>query len=363
MLSLLLWVISRGPSSGPCRVVAAWLGAIVVSASMAAEGDVPPPAKPADLGAAVVPSDAAFLSSSLRLREQYDRITKSNAFAAVKSLPVIARAIDSIEEQRTTPGSPFSTLDTFMQLPENERAVELLADLVSTDTFVYGEPSCISFWRLIRKVTAAQQRAGIGAAEQDGQPEGADDDEAVDDDEEDADEDGDAQGLAFGVTGEIDSARVARLTLQTLADNLDLLVVPDIVWGFKTTKRDIGEDQLKRIAVLAKMFLEGDPELAKAFERRKVAGAEMLTFTLDGERLPWDDLEQEVVAATGDEERARKVFDRLRSLDVVLAIGLVLQAASGPSRQVDHRDLLPERVVERGVGCLAVRHRIDGNAH
>ena len=323
MLSLLLWVISRGPSSGPCRVVAAWLGAIVVSASMAAEGDVPPPAKPADLGAAVVPSDAAFLSSSLRLREQYDRITKSNAFAAVKSLPVIARAIDSIEEQRTTPGSPFSTLDTFMQLPENERAVELLADLVSTDTFVYGEPSCISFWRLIRKVTAAQQRAGIGAAEQDGQPEGADDDEAVDADEEDADEDGDAQGLAFGVTGEIDSARVARLTLQTLADNLDLLVVPDIVWGFKTTKRDIGEDQLKRIAVLAKMFLEGDPELAKAFERRKVAGAEMLTFTLDGERLPWDDLEQEVVAATGDEERARKVFDRLRSLDVVLAIGLV----------------------------------------
>ncbi|MEX0669695.1 MAG: hypothetical protein WD060_04465 [Pirellulales bacterium] len=334
MLSLLLWVISRGPSSGPCRVVAAWLGAIVVSASMAAEGDVPRPAKPADVGAAVVPSDAAFLSSSLRLREQYDRITKSNAFAAVRSLPVIARALDSIEEQRTTPGSPFSTFDTFMQLPENERAVELLADMVSTDTFVYGEPSCISFWRLIRKVTAAQQRGGLGAAEQDGQPEGADDDtadddEAVDNDEEDADEDGDddedgdEQGLAFGLTGEIDSGRVARLTLQTLADNLDLLVVPDIVWGFKTSKRDIGEDQLKRIAVLAKMFLEGDPELAKAFERRKVAGAEMLTFTLDGERIPWDDLEQEAVAATGDEERARKVFDRLRSLDVVLAIGLV----------------------------------------
>lgn len=309
MPSHLLWVIPRRLSSGPCRVMAGCLGAVAISMAMAAEGDAPP-AKPADLGVTIVPRDAAFLSSSLRLREQYDLVVTSNAFAAIKSLPVVARALDSIDEQRTTPGSPFSTFDTFMQLPENERAVELLADMVSTDTFVYGEPSCISFWQLLRKLTAAQQRAGIGAA-------GAGINLQKDGVIEDADED------AIEVAGELDGGTTARLMLQTLADNLDLVVVPDVVWGFKTTKRDIGADQLKRIAVLAKMLLDGNPELAQAFERRTVAGSEMLTFTLDGELVPWDDLERDLIDATGDEDLVGKVFERLRSLDVVIAVGLV----------------------------------------
>ncbi|MCE9631022.1 MAG: hypothetical protein K8S94_09975 [Planctomycetia bacterium] len=312
MLSLLLWLIPHRSMSGPCRVVAGCLGVFIVSMATAAEGDAPP-TKPADLGVTIVPRDAAFLSSSLRLREQYDRIVTSNAFAALKSLPVIARALDSIDEQRTTPGSPFSTFDTFMQLPENERAVELLTDMISTDTFVYGEPSCISFWQLLRKLTAAQQRAGIGAAGA-----GIDIEEDVDEEEDADDED-----LAVEVGGDLDAGRAARLVLETLADNLDLVVVPDVVWGFKTTKREIGADQLKRIGVLAKMLLDGDPELAESFERRKVAGTEMLTFTLDGERVPWDDLEREVIDATGDEDLVAKVFDRLRSLDVVVALGLV----------------------------------------
>jgi len=47
-------------------------------------------------------------------------------------------------------------IDTYMQLPENQQAVELLRDMVSTDTFLYGEPSCITFLQLIPKVQQAQ---------------------------------------------------------------------------------------------------------------------------------------------------------------------------------------------------------------
>ena len=35
----------------------------------------------ADTGLSMIPADAAFVSSSLRLREQYDAIVASNAFA------------------------------------------------------------------------------------------------------------------------------------------------------------------------------------------------------------------------------------------------------------------------------------------
>ena len=52
-------------------------------------------------------------------------------------------------------------LDTYMQLPENQQAVEVLRDMVSTDTFLYGEPSCITFLQLIQKVQQAQNAAGM----------------------------------------------------------------------------------------------------------------------------------------------------------------------------------------------------------
>jgi hypothetical protein len=111
-------------------------------------------------GATVAPADAAFFSATLRAREQFDAVVASNAYKAIRALPGVKRALDSLEEQRTMPGSPLAMIETFMQLPENEQAAELLRDMVATDTFVYGEPSCIPLIRLARKLQQAQQTAG-----------------------------------------------------------------------------------------------------------------------------------------------------------------------------------------------------------
>ncbi len=314
MLALFLWLMPRRPSCLPAGRHTMLAGLMVVVAAMAAADEQAAGLlKRADLGVALVPHDAAFVSSSLRLREQYDALVNSNAFKAITALPAVKRAIDSLEEQRTTPGSPFSTFDTFMQLPENEDAVELLSDMVSTDTFVYGEPSCVSFWLLVRKLAAAQQRIGLPDAD-----EVADRDIIVEEIEE---EDGDGPRLAAEATGI--EGRQARLVLEALADNLDLLVVPDVVWGFRTTKGEVAVDQLKRIEVLTTLMLQGDPDLARSMERRRVAGGEMLTFTLDGKQVPWGDLKETAVEMTGDADRVAKVFGRLEELDLVLGIGLV----------------------------------------
>lgn len=274
------------------------------------------PAGLAGGGVATVPADASFLFSSLRLKEQYDAVVQSNAFAAIRELPAVKRAFDSWEEQREMPGSPVSMALTFLELPENEQAVELLTDMVATDTFVYGEPSCVAFVKLLKKLSQVQQSAGFQ-----GEP------------EEEMDEDVQARrggprivpvrrqvefGLDVpGVTGQ------AEAMLDILADNLDLVVVPDVVWGFKTGKKEAGNFQVKRLEVLAKMLVEMNPALAGALARKKVPGGELLTFTLDGGLLPWDEIAADLADNLDDSDDLDRVLDRVRGLDVVVGLGMV----------------------------------------
>ncbi len=103
----------------------------------------------------MAPADAAFFTATLRAREQVDLLVGSRAWASLLELPVVKRALDSLDEQRTTPGSPLALVETLMQLPVNADALALLSDMVATDTFLYGEPSCISFVQLTTKLQQA----------------------------------------------------------------------------------------------------------------------------------------------------------------------------------------------------------------
>ena len=65
-------------------------------------------ARSEDLGISLVPDDAAFVASTLRGREQYDRIVGSNAFASLKDLKSVAKALDEFAKQQTQPGNPMA---------------------------------------------------------------------------------------------------------------------------------------------------------------------------------------------------------------------------------------------------------------
>lgn len=287
---------------------------------------------PAVGGVALIPADAAFVSATLRLREQYERFTKSNAYAALRKLPAVARALDSIEEQKLQPGSPLSMLATFMELPENQQAVELLDDMVSTDTFVYGEPSCVTFMELVKKLQQARNAAGVldlasGSASVAGFE--VDVLEGIDVQEGDDDDAADVQRLrvhpvrlqAAEAAERMSSEELAaRLMLKTLAENVDRIVVPDVVWGFKTGKREAATSQLKRIEVLVKLVTQANPDLADSLERRKIAGGEVVTFTVE----PDINLIRATVPGAGDEdESTSKVLDRIAGLKLVIGLGVI----------------------------------------
>ena len=314
-----------------CLAAAAimWLGCGLVAAEAADAGGL------AGSGVTVAPADAAFFSATLRAREQFDALVASNAYKSLLALPGVKRALDSLEEQRTMPGSPLSMIETFMQLPENEQAAEVLRDMVATDTFVYGEPSCIPLIRLARKLQQAQQAAGLLA------PDGAGIeidffDGDLEDVEDDADEAEDDEAAAPRAPTRIMPVRLAdateelapeqlqkRLVAETLVDNLELIVVPDVVWGFKTKKREAGASQLKRLEVLAKLFTQANPDLADSLARKKIGKGEFVTFTLEASSLPWTELREQMADEVGDVEGLDKVVERLESLDLVVALGML----------------------------------------
>ncbi|MFM9058005.1 MAG: hypothetical protein ACKOSQ_02570 [Planctomycetaceae bacterium] len=308
------------------------LATLAVSAALLA---VPTPAAdlPAGLagsGAALVPADAAFFSATLRVREQYDRFMKSNAWAALRGIPAVKRALDSFEEQRTMPGNPLSMVDAFLQLPENAQAAELLADLVATDTFVYGEPSCAAFMKLARRLSAAAQAAGAMGAdggwiieeEMDIFPD-------EDDDGGEAAAPAAARGPRFQIQFGDDAVATSpasagkRLVIETLIDNLDLLVMPDVVWGFRTTMPEAAKAQLGRLEVLARMATEQNPDLAQAIVRAKVGGGDFLVFTVRGASLPWDEIEPALRDEADDLDGFEDLLATLRRLDICVALGVV----------------------------------------
>jgi hypothetical protein len=300
------------------------LSACVAAAALVVTGL--PAASVADVaatGLSMIPADAAFVSSSLRLREQYDAIVSSNAFASLRKLPAVKKFFDSLEEQRAQPGSPLSIVDTFMQLPENQQAVDLLTDMVATDTFVYGEPSWTKPIALLKKVQQAQQAANIlGMAGGDGLLGGFDILEALPGGDDDA-----AAGPVRVQPVRLQMVRTdfgnelaSRLILKTIADNKDLIVIPDLVWGFRTTMGAAAVTQLKRLEVLLQLATQANPDLADALERRTIAGGEFVTFTF---KPDYSLLQQQWVVDEDSEDDVDAIFTALGSIEVVVAIGTV----------------------------------------
>ena len=74
----------------------------------------------------LVPADAAFFTTSLRLGEQMDAFLKSNAYAKLKSLPATRFALDQLREAANQPDNPAADVLKFFKDPANKELVGLL---------------------------------------------------------------------------------------------------------------------------------------------------------------------------------------------------------------------------------------------
>ena len=257
-----------------------------------------------------IPDDAAFFSSSLRQKQQYEAFINSKAFARLKSLPFAkamveeiknawsaespstaaekapARRIEGViktglkadegddEEAEDDAGDKsansddwsdtISGLKAFWSDPENQALVHLGLDAISNEIFFYGDSTIIGFLKELQSLSLSLNSLGNGTILN-----------------------------AADLTPDNEA-------VKNLLDALDKLPVPAFVIGFKLSDTALAKSQLARLEKAIREALKDVPGLKDAFLRLKIGASEFLTLKLDGSKVPWDELIDSITVPVDD---------------------------------------------------------------
>jgi hypothetical protein len=282
-----------------------------------------PPVRAAEVAKAAgslqwIPADAAFYATMLRTGEQIEAIAKSRAWAKIKSLPFVQDLWQKVLSELTDEEGKFASLYQWYKKPENRQLVELLGDMFSTEIFVYGGKDCTPFTKLVQETIGAVRYGPIFAT-------------------------------LSGKVGDLSPNELrAKLLIEALAENLDAIKVPDMVIGFKLSKADRAQAQLKRLEELAKTLAKKEPRLKGRLKWQKVKDNNFLTLQLDGGLVPWDEIPFK------DFEEKEGQYDplikKLKQLKLTFALGirdgyllLSLGESTAPLTRLGQGQLLADR--------------------
>jgi hypothetical protein len=268
-----------------------------------------------------IPADAAFYSTMLRGREQFQAVAQSRAWAKVKAMPAVQSLFQMVENEMKE-GGKLAPLHQFHQDPENQQLVQLLGQMFAEEFFVYGGQNFVPFMDLLAEVQVANSYGPLFMIVS-------------------------GQGGLESNKGQIVSI------LRALSNNLNLIQVPDLVFGFKLGDTKRAEAQIKRLEKFLTDQANQFPPLKEGLKREKLAGGDFLTLTLDGSLVPWQripfkDFEQK-------EGEFDKLVKKLSELKLQICLGLrdgyllfalgestaVLKKLGGGQRLADRAELKP----------------------
>ena len=262
-----------------------------------------------DTSLKLIPEDAAFYSSMMRNREQFEAIRHSNALAKIQEMPIVQMGLAFYNMQLATPGSNVAKLDAALRNPESRKVLDLAAEMASDEIFIYGDKSFADFVKLFQIVNAAQSYSPLVAL-------------------------ADRPGGRHGARRKSRPGRSWRRWPRTPT----LIGVPNLIVGFKVKNTDLAKEQLIKLEMLANVALGAaglDEQTKSHFKRTKVGDYEYLVADVDGSMIPWDQVPlekiKEMEAQPGD---AQKIIDRLKQTKLVVALGLrgnYLLCSIGPS--------------------------------
>jgi hypothetical protein len=268
-----------------------------------------------------IPADAAFYSTMLRGREQFQAIAQSRAWAKVKAMPAVQSLFEMVQAELKE-GGKLEPLHQFHQDPENQQLLQLLGEMCAEEFFIYGGANFVGFMDLLAEVQVANSYGPLFM-------------------------------LLSGQGGLESNKRQLVPILQALSNNLNLLKVPDLVLGFKLSDTKRAEAQLKRLEKHVADHASQLPPLKEGFKREQLAGGSFLTLTLDGSLVPWQaipfkDFEQK-------EGEFDKLIKKLQELKLTITLGMregyllfalgessaVLKKLGGNQRLVDRPEFKP----------------------
>jgi hypothetical protein len=234
-----------------------------------------------------VPEGASFYTTCLRNREQFDAFVNSNAYKRLVAMPALQMAIAQVQALwNDSPSPELAMFKEQLALPENKELLAVLADAASHEIFLYGDSGYAELLDLANQINRINSAAQLEALR----------------------------------TGEEPPAVMARQILAYLEKNGDKLKVPDTVIGFKLTDVKRAEGQVARLEKHLGDALAGNPTLKMRLKREKIAGADFLSFYLDGTLIPWDEIPREELGK--DKEAFEKLAAQVKKMTVVISVGV-----------------------------------------
>jgi len=242
-----------------------------------------------------IPADAAFYSTMLRTREQVDIIAKSKAWEKLTGLPGFDFLRKRLMDEIGKPGGALEKYNEFIKDPENKQLVDLLIDMVSQEIFVYGGANASDFAQLSSELYGAALFGPL-LIQATGNPKNLD-----------------------------QSQMTASAVFAALAKSPNLIQTPDVVIGFKLSKTDPAEAQIKRLEDLLNGLAVLEPKLKGRVKRVKAAGGNFLSLMLDSKLIPEEDLKKFLEPLKEYEEKPGQydaVVKKLKDLKVTISLGV-----------------------------------------
>ena len=317
--------------------------ACVLGPVPAADGDV----TISESSLSFLPEDAAFFMSLMHNRQQFDAVAGSQAFARLKEMPFVQSMWHG--EEGAGLAMQLQMAEMFFSNPANQPLKQMLIEMVSDEVFICGGKDYLrltAFQRAFQELAAKQMRQdarneekhasdgheadtnpfGIGEDEDDNNPFGIGEDQ----------DDPDPFGVADDIPGQADEDELwdqqasgwdpeqARMILQVLNDNVDDIVVPDTIVGFRIKDTEQAQQQLRGIEGLLQIFLGMNPQFEGRLQRQEIAGSDFLTLTLDAGALgpgvqSWEQMIRDQEQESGQFDN---LLNRLKKMTLTVSLGV-----------------------------------------
>jgi hypothetical protein len=243
-----------------------------------------------DTSLKLIPADAAFYSSMLRNREQFDAVKNSKAWARIVAMPVVQYGLAKYHERLEDPSTVLAQVHAMLTGPDNRDTVKLLKEMVSDEIFVYGDQSIVDFSRLFQIVNTAQSFGSMK---------------------------GELNAESEGRTPQ--QVQVGAV-LSALAKNANLIHVPNVVIGFRLKNTDLAKAQLAKLEESATKALDANEMTKGRLKKTKVGDHESLVLTLDGSMVPWDQIAERLKEMETEEGDVQKIVDQLQKSKLIVAL-------------------------------------------
>jgi hypothetical protein len=236
----------------------------------------------------LVPADASFYSSTLRMKEQLDIVLASKAWAKLVSLPAVQQGLQMAHMQMQNNPQAGMAMQMLEQ-PENKQLVKLLGDMVSQEVFVYGDSSWGTFIRILTESNSSMQFAPLQNMLAGGNP---------------------SEGQADQFRG------MLRSLMKYKAD----LHLPTLAVGFRVADEAAAKAQMARLEAMIKglPFPEEHP-MRKMVTMKTIDGGKFVTVEADGSMVPWDQIPMDKIEETPGE--FKPLIDHLRGQKIKIALG------------------------------------------